>query len=381
MFLSSTEIYNYLKKDIFFKDSFEFTILNDVVAIGIRIGGFNCNLKVYAGESRVIKADLIGLYSVKVMNELFYDYKNFNLYNFFFKKAVKRNRFILLDKRKCHLNNLKSVIVFIINYFYENIVHINSSFRAADEIKILKNNQIAFDICDNFSKKNLDLIETMDQIYNKKMSISRFGDGELNLVIDLNRHTKFQKNSFIINDKLTNILSKRVDNLLVCLPLLTYADGFWKNYWMNNWYLFSHTCKLDIYGSAQISRPIFFQKYGLVAVESWKKIWRNKRVCFVYGEGSRFNINHILFDEISEVKQVLGKATNAFDDYDRLFSSCKEVLDDVDIFLIALGQTGTVLSAALCLEGGWALDVGHLPNSYDTVFKNTATPEQLPLSK
>ncbi|WP_413772750.1 GT-D fold domain-containing glycosyltransferase [Acinetobacter sp. ANC 4169] len=54
---------------------------------------------------------------------------------------------------------------------------------------------------------------------------------------------------------------------------------------------------------------------------------------------------------------------------------------NVDMFLIALGPTGTVLSARLHQYGLRGLDVGHLNNSYDTVFLNKVRPEQIDFLK
>lgn len=50
---------------------------------------------------------------------------------------------------------------------------------------------------------------------------------------------------------------------------------------------------------------------------------------------------------------------------------------EVDMFLIALGPTGTVLASRLFHKNLRALDIGHLNNSYDTVFLNSVRPESL----
>lgn len=52
--------------------------------------------------------------------------------------------------------------------------------------------------------------------------------------------------------------------------------------------------------------------------------------------------------------------------------------ENIDLFLIALGPAGTVLSARLTDKEKIAYDIGHLTNSYDTVFSGAAVPEQLP---
>ena len=225
------------------------------------------------------------------------------------------------------------------------------------------------------------MMKTMDLIFEQELSIARYGDGELNLVCNINRHTAFQRNSFMINHKLSEILATPQDGLLVCLPIISLHDTFWKDFWFKQWHLFSHHCKQSCYGTAQISRPIFFRLYGLKAVEAWKKLWRGKRVCFIYGEGARFEKDHLLFGEILSHVEVLGKPKNAFDDLSFLIKESLVLRENVDIYLIALGQTGTILAAELSKYGVRALDIGHLPNSYDTIFNNKSIPESLPLVK
>lgn len=65
-----------------------------------------------------------------------------------------------------------------------------------------------------------------------------------------------------------------------------------------------------------------------------------------------------------------------YTEIDDVMKQCIEQ-KQVDLFLIALGPTGTVLAARLHHRGFRALDIGHLNNSYDTVFLNQMRPEQI----
>ena len=71
------------------------------------------------------------------------------------------------------------------------------------------------------------------------------------------------------------------------------------------------------------------------------------------------------------------KNKNAYDDIGQLTEQCL-MKENIDLFLIALGPAGTVLSARLTDKEKIAYDIGHLTNSYDTVFSGAAVPEQLP---
>ena len=49
------------------------------------------------------------------------------------------------------------------------------------------------------------------------------------------------------------------------------------------------------------------------------------------------------------------------------------------LFMVAAGPTATVLSYDLWKDGYQALDVGHLPNSYDEFLGEIISPENIPL--
>lgn len=384
MYLNNKEILNKLSSDFFLNESLKFNMESNCVTASMRVGGFSCLFQIIEGNERIINISINNDYSKKIIKELFMEYEKINFYNlFYFKKNNFFNKYLFIKKYKIEheLNDLSSTLKRAYEFLFKNIIELNSVFRLDDAIYKANNTKVAFDIKENLSHKYLDMMQTMHMVFDKKLSISRYGDGELNLVSDIKRNTSFQRNSFEINHKLTEILSVSQNNLLVCMPMLSLNEGFWRDFWFKQWHLFSHHCKLPLYGTAQISRPIFFKIYGLDAVEAWKKLWRGKRVCFVYGKGSRFEKDHFLFNEITDYVEVLGKATNAFDDLDDLVENSFVLRENVDIYLIALGQTGTILASELSKLGVWALDIGHLPNSYDNIFNNKSRPEILPLIK
>src|SRR5690606_41097389 len=104
-----------------------------------------------------------------------------------------------------------------------------------------------------------------------------------------NNNISYQKNSILINEKLIEILSNTNDNLLVCLPNLALQNNFWRDFWFKKLHRFAHHCNQSLYGNAQVTRPIFFQKYGVEATEAWKRIWRNKSD----RKSTRLNSSHV----------------------------------------------------------------------------------------
>lgn len=76
---------------------------------------------------------------------------------------------------------------------------------------------------------------------------------------------------------------------------------------------------------------------------------------------------------------VLAPATNAFEEYERIYSDCIKY-DKNTLFLIALGPTAAVLAYDLYKAGYQALDIGHMPNCYEQFLGETDAPESMPMS-
>lgn len=381
MYLSSEEIFIKLNNNDFLNQVFKFTYTESHVYAEIRIGGFFCNLVIQSGIKQKINIESRNDYTKKILRELF-TIDTIDLY-IYFEKNIKDKFYIkkLFNRKDFYLSKICTILEKAYNFLFNNIVTLNTTFRIHDTINNIGHINTAFYISDKFKHINMNMIETMDHIYKEELSLSRYGDGELNLVINQNNNISFQKNSILINEKLIEILSNTNDNLLVCLPNLALQNNFWRDFWFKKLHLFAHHCNQSLYGNAQVTRPIFFQKYGVEATEAWKRIWRNKSVCFIYGEGSRFEKNHFLFDEISSYSEILGKPSNAFEDLDLIIKQSVNLAEKTEIYLIALGPTGTILASELSKLGLRALDIGHLPNSYDNVFKNGKNPEALPVNR
>ena len=49
----------------------------------------------------------------------------------------------------------------------------------------------------------------------------------------------------------------------------------------------------------------FFMRHNIEATNLWKENWQDRDVIFVTGEGSRFNYNYELFDNIKKYENSL----------------------------------------------------------------------------
>lgn len=214
--------------------------------------------------------------------------------------------------------------------------------------------------------------ETLQQVAQGK-SLARFGDGEITLMdgddID------FQKGDPVLTMELENILKNQDKKLLVCLPtMLTACDDDEVNWWLKFWYVRWKDLKQKLslehaYGHSMVTRPDFFIMYPEQAVQAWKSIWQNCKVVLITGEGSKLNLEHMLFDNVSARQIIYSKAMNAYADVDRIIAEVQNTAEQNSLILIALGPTGTVLAKRFSDIGYQALDIGHITSSYDAVFQ------------
>lgn len=227
------------------------------------------------------------------------------------------------------------------------------------------------------SKRVLTDIDTLVYIEKTRLSISRFGDGEINMLISENKGCAFESPDPNVTKKLREILFRDVENLLICIPNLDMGGVWWEDYWKKNFLDFSNYVNYDKkYGSAWISRSPIFMRHKEKSIELWRKIWNDRKVIFITGEGSRFNCKHNIFDNVKSYEVIYSKATNATQDIDRLI----DLLEDKDkdsLILLSLGVAATILSYELHIKGFQVLDIGHITNCYDKVFHGEIQPEKL----
>ena len=99
-------------------------------------------------------------------------------------------------------------------------------------------------------------------------------------------------------------------------------------------------------------------------IERLKAIWRDRDVLFVEGEKSRLGVGNDLFAEARSVQRILCPATNAWSSYPEILRLAKEH-GAGRLILIALGQTATVLAYDLAEAGLQAIDLGHVDVEYE----------------
>lgn len=248
----------------------------------------------------------------------------------------------------------------ILKYGYSLITYPFVKLYYKDEIPVIKND-----------------IQTLEYIKENFVSVSRFGDGELNLIDGSGNHfTKYNK---ALADRLKEVLKGERVNHIVCLPpqinsLKCYRLSqklFWS--WHLTWKLgkWVKLLKKDLtYYSAFISRFYLCYlnpNYTKCIINHWKQIWDNKDILIVEGEYTRLGVGNDLFNNVKSIKRILCPNENAFDKYEEILNESKRYKNH--LILIALGQTATVLAYDLSIYDCWAIDIGHLDIEYEWYLK------------
>jgi glycosyltransferase family protein len=242
-----------------------------------------------------------------------------------------------------------------------------------------------------FSEINfIDDFETIDLIMNEKLSLCRFGDGELKWILKI-KQKSFQKSSDELSVRLREIISKNEDeNILIGIPnvfgsLFEFrykSKVFWRehtNNYRNEW--MSLINLNSRYSNSLITR--YYTNYknekqqDLIFSE-FSRIWNDRDVVIVEGSKSRLGIGNDLFSNMKSIKRILAPAQNAFSKYNQILQKTIEIAKKQDIILIALGPTATVLAYDLAKLGYQALDIGHLDVEYD--WKRMNVNKKIPIS-
>ena len=235
----------------------------------------------------------------------------------------------------------------------------------------------------------LSMDETIDAIVERKASISRYGDGEFDIIFG--RTQGFQGLDNKLGERLKEVLihNGESDNFLVALPdcfgrldhFTLEAQIHWKvrlDKERYMWYKIMN--RKSPYYHAQISRFYFDwadKTQSFKWVDKLKKIWAGRNVLIVEGSKSRVGVGNDLFDGASSIRRILCPAVNALNKYDKIIRQVCELATPGDLILIALGQTASVLAYDLYKMGYQAVDIGHVDIEYEWMKMGATKKERI----
>ncbi|MEI7498658.1 MAG: SP_1767 family glycosyltransferase [Candidatus Falkowbacteria bacterium] len=224
----------------------------------------------------------------------------------------------------------------------------------------------------------LTLDQTLDGIIENKLSVIRFGDGEMMLMENIS--LSFQESSHELAVRLTEILRADAVGLLICIPGIWGDLGIFtkRSYWYAIHHLFRHRhswltrlSKTQIYGDAHITRPYLGFKNKSKCKDFFFRLftlWNNLDVVLIEGEKSRLGVGNDMFDNVKSLERIICPAENAYDLYDKIKEAAYNISKD-KMVLISLGPTAKVLAYDLFLAGYRVLDIGHIDMEYEMFLR------------
>lgn len=259
-----------------------------------------------------------------------------------------------------------------------NLFGIKMKFRKPINQELLIKN-LLYELADKRTLENiklpkvLGLYESTDFAISSGKSFARYGDGEFKLM--MGESINFQKANPELSKRLTEIISNKNPNLLVGLPdVFGYCNSDYFRRVMINCreFLYNYIDFESTYIDSMFTRQRKFEteQIGIDYFSKLKKLWDNKNVIIVEGEGSRLGIGNDLFTNTKSIKRILCPIKNAFEKYTEIFNECKKQSKDI-IFIIALGPTATVLADDLSKLGYKAFDVGHIDACYEWFLRKS----------
>src|SRR5690606_11880577 len=76
----------------------------------------------------------------------------------------------------------------------------------------------------------------------------------------------------------------------------------WTNVWSDVWSEVKELVPESVvFGDSHVTRPIFFEMFREEGVDLWRRVWADKKVTVVAGEGGRFSLVDPLFASASDI--------------------------------------------------------------------------------
>lgn len=239
------------------------------------------------------------------------------------------------------------------------------------------------EVADFTGRHQLAFEQTLERLKTQRVSFARFGDGEFRTMLRSDYNLRFQPWSAGLAADLRQVLTTDgfdTDRLMLGFPY-PYRNLHWSGVWLDIWHELKPLLRTDLtYGNSHVSRPIFFQQLGTRGVDLWREVWADEEICVVTGEGSRFSLTPALFDNIKSSRYIYSTPVNAYADLPRLMAEL-ESADPDQLYLVSLGPAGTLVAAWLARRGRWAIDIGHISDSWANVFDSGKWPESLDVRK
>lgn len=224
--------------------------------------------------------------------------------------------------------------------------------------------------------------ETVDQIINQGLSLSRFGDGEFRWMLGI-KEQSFQQCSNQLAQALIDAFKNNHEKLMIGIPRGMFDSVgcklFTKMWWrIVKWETFSQlTPYMDykrIYCNASITRPYIDyidEEYSRMCFENVRRIWNGRDCIFVEGEKTMLGVGNDLFDNANSIARIVCPAENAFEKIEQIKNAIERYAKKDTLLLGALGPTASILAVQMCEKGYQFVDIGHIDIEYMWFLQHT----------
>ncbi|MCF7898673.1 MAG: SP_1767 family glycosyltransferase [Candidatus Pacebacteria bacterium] len=247
--------------------------------------------------------------------------------------------------------------------------------------------RLSFKLLHNKIPKVLSIEETIDKIISEKLSVIRFGDGEISLIDGLD--LAFQKRSDELSNKLEEIIKSDNEKLLTCIPgiwgKLDHIVDYAYDFNMHHIYRYYHVWENLLsykknYGDTNVTRHYLGYKDKSKAGEIFKKIfslWENQDIVLIEGEKSRLGVGNDMFDNVKSLKRILCPPENAYSKYKVIEKEALKI-DKNTLILLSLGPTAKIIAYDLFLLGYRVIDIGHIDMEYEMFLRKETKQVKVP---
>ncbi len=227
--------------------------------------------------------------------------------------------------------------------------------------------------------KILSFEETIQYIIKNRCSVSRFGDGEIVLMLKQQK-IGFQDLVPQLSVDLLNSFKVNDPKVLICLKGLFFNSKFGSDerkfceyyYFECYRHFLRHLNYQYVYGAADLTRfyePSNWKWTDYDELERYvdrlKKIWEGQNVIFVEGKNTMLGIGNDLYDNVNSIRRILCPSQNAYSVKDQIYQSIVKNATEDDLVLLALGPTASVLAVELAVSTKlWVIDIGHVDVVY-----------------
>ena len=220
--------------------------------------------------------------------------------------------------------------------------------------------------------------ETVEKILSDRCSVARFGDGEFDLMLEINK-PKFQESSTKLKERLLEVFNSNKTDLLVCIPkfftkddreiLTKKASKHWRKFINGNRSSLYSILDFDKqYGNASFTRCYIDLGDKINCKKNFdliRSIWEQKKIAIIEGEFTRIGVGNDLLCNAQSIQRIIVPNENAFAKYDCILSMILDKIDKDTLLLLAVGPTATVLAYDLSRNGYQAIDIGHIDIEYE----------------